>query len=314
MIGNIFDAAGDKNMSGFALFLAEDGLCKYDFTTDTWVKIEFERRIWKITNGGTTSHIFTRDGLYECDGTTTPMKPTKTTKSAIDIKYGNGFIIVQTPIGLYGTGNNCRNQLCQSIKAHMVNRLAKLSFDRPVHSVACGRDEIIINSPDGLFESTPGGVDKIEFPHEVLQLVGHDGDYIIHTPVGLFGRGPNYFGALGMGHFRPVDHFTIIQFNPPNITSLYCGRKSSFVLTSDGLYSAGNNLSPSAEGDQRYTSLFIRVPIDDEILSVTCVRSEVIVNTASDTLICKHGKFVSIGKKVIEPGATRFAATKSARS
>lgn len=316
-MGDIFDNDGGKNMGSFALFLTEDGLYKYDFMIGVWTKIEFEKKIWKITNGGTISHIFTRDGLYECnhDGIPIPAEPAKITDLAIDVKYGGTRIIVQTPTGAYGVGNNYYNQLCQIIKMYTVNRLRKLNIKHPIRSIACGCKSIIIDSSDGLFESTPNGVAKIDFLHEVLQLAGCDDNYIIYTPIGLFGRGPNHIGTLGMGNYLPVTHFTIIPFNAFNVISLHCDTEASFVLTPDGLYGAGNNFSSiGIETDQSYVNLFTRVPIDDEILSVHCVESNVVINTAGDTLICKRGKFVSMGKKVIEPGVARFAMTKSARS
>lgn len=159
------------------------------------------------------------------------------------------------------------------------NMVYSFDIDNDVISISSSINHCLIVVKDGLYEvrdysgHDPKNNDyihcqKININNILTTSCGYNSSMIL-TKNGLFVKGLNGFGQLGLGDYYKRKSIELVKFNN-NIITVSSGTFSTFIITKEGLYSTGlNDDGQLGLGDCSNSNIFKRVNIEN-IISIKC--------------------------------------------
>lgn len=220
------------------------------------------------------------------------------------ISCGGSHTMLNTYKGVYSCGDNSFGQLGLKNKKdegpfHRVRGLPKNII---IKSVKCGDNHTVVLTSHGLYgcgsnkNGELGLVNKKTFPRFTKIELVIPSSYIsiscgglytmVLTDTGLWASGANVSFQLGLGYdsekyiysFAPV---IIKGLNCSSIINVYCGWDHTILLTTDGLWSTGNNDKGQLGRNSTDNDVFTKMVFEDysSVISVICQYETTLVLT-----------------------------------
>ena len=239
-------------------------------------------------------------GLGDGTNRTTFTKITTNTDNIKSIYCGsNHTIILKSDGTLWGTGYNALGQLGLGDKN---DRTIFTKITNDVKSVYCGQSHTFILKNDdtlwgcGVNTSNQLGLgedanNKTTFTQITTNAndvksacCGYYHTIILKNDGTLWGCGYNSGGRLGLGDEDNRTTFTIINSNPGNIKSVYCGSDYTLILQNNGTLwgCGGNSYGQLGLGDNNNRTIFTK--ITNDVKSVNCGYTHTIILKNNGTL------------------------------
>lgn len=251
--------------------LGQLGLAEKWKTFKVWTSIAIEGEVLQIAASTSFTIISTTTGLYASGANSygqlglgderdrALFTKVKVTDQVLNIAVGTTFTLVLTTTGLYGCGkNNDRaNHILSPLNGNIVPRLSRLDIDTfgTIWDIGAGYLHSMILTDGGLITAGDNSlgqrglgaqlVDKpiiVIIPEETIKNVycGTFATFALTMKGNLYVTGENQEGTLGIGSEKIINTFTLCVGLEGEILSITNSKDYTFVLTTTGLYFAGD--------------------------------------------------------------------------
>lgn len=285
-------------------FIKPDGLYKYIYV-DYFETVNSKPK--KITgpsgkpllivSNDNKTLCLTTEGLY--DNTIDGWREREVDGEVLAISMSDDHAAILTTNGLFVSLDNLNtfNQIQIDERVLAIN-----SGNHALYIITSQQVHILLFNSDDEEEAEGGALDPLQpFPLVTIELVGGSilsfasgqTHSMLITESGLFGRGSNDFGQLGLPDtwIPPKDYdsaadFIKIENLPGKPLSVYCSNFYTVLLTTEGLFAAGHNAYDQLSIRDRHGPInvwgFTRmIGLSGEVKSVLCRSRFVLVLTTT---------------------------------
>ena len=243
------------------------------------------------------------------------------------MSYGRTHAVVLTIRGLFVLGSNTYGQLGLDSKADSTG-FTRISTRGVVRAIYATTDRTFVLTTEGFYGTGNNIFNSLSVGSgsplvlKLTALIGVEGDVLsvssgiqhtmIVTTLGLYGIGGGTNGVFGRGNQASLIELTNLTDKVEGKPlAVYCGGSYTVVLTTEGLYAAGDNtdgrLGVGADKSTIRKEEFTKmIGYEGDVHSVTCMRNATIILTttgvylAGNKLGMKFATSVPDGERVYQ--------------
>jgi len=166
---------------------------------------------------------------------------------------------------------------------------------------------------DGLYEhwrtrnyDSEDGLEKSVIPGKPLLIASGDEHSLCLTSTGLYGRGDNMSGQLGLGRdIRAPELWMKVEVDG-EVLLLACGSRHTLIYTTTGLYGCGNSRYGQLGFESRNVYLPTQISVNGLIRNIYAGIFDSFILTTTGLYACGNNRDGNLGVASPEPNITRL--------
>lgn len=228
--------------------------------------------------------------------------PTKITKknNIVSACCGNDYVVITNMDEVYSIG---------------YNKYVQLTNIKNVIATYSGYDHVFLQLSDGVYVCGKNATGQLGLGYygdgvELTKNTFFDGFNIVDISLGgyfsyiltdneVWVCGSNDRGQLGLGNYTNIPTPCKVVIDGMNITAS-CGEKHGFILTTTGLYGAGDNIYGELGLDTGFSKSFKKIDIDD-VIGVKCGSDYSYILTNNNIYVCGNSYYGQLGLNKEQP-------------